>query len=72
MRVLNGPRPLLPDVFPRMGTATTFDACAEVESCSGGGIRAGTTDCGMIGRKSEAFTESGWRLEGEGVTTGGG
>lgn len=44
-------------------------------SCCGGGIRAGVTDCGVIGRKLEAFTESDWRLEvrvGEGIATGGG
>jgi hypothetical protein len=44
-------------------------------SCCGGGIRAGVTDCGVIGRKLEAFTESDWRLEGgvgEGMATGGG
>ena len=43
--------------------------------CCGGGIRAGVTDCGVIGRKLEAFMESDWRLEGgagEGIATGGG
>lgn len=44
-------------------------------SCCGGGIRTGVTDCGVIGRKFEAFKESDWRLEvgvGEGIATGGG
>lgn len=44
-------------------------------SCCGGGIRAGVTDCGVIGRKLEAFVESDWRLEvgvGEGIATSGG
>ena len=43
--------------------------------CCGGGIRAGVTDCGVIGRRLEAFTESDWRLErgaGEGTAAGGG
>ena len=43
--------------------------------CGGGGIREGVTDCGVIGRKLEAFTERDWRLEvgaGEGMATGGG
>ena len=42
-------------------------------SCCGGGIRTGVTDCGVIGRRLEAFTESDWRLEGgagEGMATG--
>ena len=44
-------------------------------SCCGGGIRAGVTDWGVIGRKLEAFAESDWRLEGgagEGMAPDGG
>ena len=43
-------------------------------SCCGGGIRTGVTDCGVIGRRLEAFAESDWRLEGgagEGMAAGG-
>ena len=44
-------------------------------SCWGGGSREEVTDCGVIGRRLEAFAESDWRLEegiGEETATGGG